>query len=329
MKLTSTILFLGLGMSATVASEEANLRANASSRHLASYSNQKSSGATWMFYLMLNTLSAPIDLMGFACGSSECYNSTSSSSSSSSSESWGTDGYSTTTTSTASWTNDAHTSTSSWTNDGHTSSNSTCPERCHKAPHLHPPHPPKPKPKPKPKTITTTTTSTTWATDGHEEKWTDDGHHGDEEESWGDDGNGDKSGYNNDANSDGVENGGAVANNDNGNGNSGYDDANKNQYLSSNSNGSGNASQIKGAKSMPVWPFLVAALAVGVVAAALMAKKRKKARQGKKALKRSIKSRMELFSGGLHRKEKPAAASPLYENDYQNEPPVVEMRRSW
>jgi hypothetical protein len=38
---------------------------------------------------------------------------------------------------------------------------------------------------------------------------------------------------------------------------------------------------------------------------------------------------MELFNGGLNRKEKPAAASPLYENDYQNEPPVVEMRRSW
>jgi len=307
MKLTSTILFLGLGMSATVASEEANLRANASSRHLASYSNQKSSGATWMFYLMLNTLSAPIDLMGFACGSSECYNSTSSSSSSSSSssESWGTDGYSTTTTSTASWTNDAHTSTSSWTNDGHTSSNSTCPERCHKAPHLHPPHPPKPKPKPKPKTITTTTTSTTWATDGHEEKWTDDGHHGDEEESWGDDGNGDKSGYNNDANSDGVETGdGHVVS----------------QYLSSTS---------QSEKSMPVLPFLFAALTVGVVAAALMAKKRKRARQGNIALNGSIKRRMELFNGGLNRKEKPAAASPLYENDYQNEPPVVEMRRSW
>jgi hypothetical protein len=295
-----------------------------------------------MFYLMLNTLSAPIDYLGFACGSSEC-NSSSSSSSTSNRELWGNDGYSTTTTSTASWTNDAHTSTASWTNDAHTSTSSwtndahtstsasTCPERCHKAPHLHPPHP---KPKSKPKngggSSSSSSSSTKWANDGHTDGWTNDGHSddsvgwGDDGNGWGDDGNGKKSESSGGSWYDDDTYGGTG--NGNGYGNVGNDDANKNEYLSSNSNGSGHASQVKGAKSMPVWPFLVAALTVGVVAAALMAKKRKKARQGNHALNGSIKRRMELFSGGLHRKEKPAAASPLYENDYENEPSFVEMR---
>jgi hypothetical protein len=159
--------------------------------------------------------------------------------------------------------------------------------------------------------------------------------------SWGDDANGDKAENGGGAwyNDDGV-NGGNAANGGNGysyggnddeTGGSSYgyggnDDANKNMYLSNNGNGNGSASQVNGAKRVPVWPFLVAALAVGVVAAALMANKRKKARQGNHALNGSIKRRMELFSGGLHRKQKPAAESSLSENDYENEPTFVEMR---
>ena len=35
---------------------------------------------------------------------------------------------------------------------------------------------------------------------------------------------------------------------------------------------------------------------------------------------------MELFHGGMFRKEQTAAASPLSENDFGNEPSKVEMR---
>ncbi|KAK1735095.1 hypothetical protein QTG54_014161 [Skeletonema marinoi] len=56
-----------------------------------------------------------------------------------------------------------------------------------------------------------------------------------------------------------------------------------------------------------------------------MAKRPKEAR-GNHALKGSVKRRVELFSRGLPRKEKPAAESSLYENDYENEPSFGEMR---
>ena len=47
------------------------------------------------------------------------------------------------------------------------------------------------------------------------------------------------------------------------------------QYLTNeyNNGDSGNATQVNGSKGLNVWPFLAAALVVGVVAAALMAKK--------------------------------------------------------
>ena len=58
MKLTS-IFFLGLGITAALASGNSNLRANTPSRQL-SDSNQPS-GGVWMYYLMLNALHGPLD----------------------------------------------------------------------------------------------------------------------------------------------------------------------------------------------------------------------------------------------------------------------------
>ncbi len=303
MKLTPTTFILGLGLSAAIASEEANLRANASTRQL-SNSNQQASGGTWLFYLMLNTLAAPLDLVGYGCGDSACNGS---SSGSRSRELWENDGYSTTTT--------------SWMDDAHTSSNHTCPVRCHKAPHLKPPHLPKPKPKPKKhsggSSGGSSSSSTTWADDAHtdydDNTWTNDGHTDDYSASWRNDGNGDKA----------V--GGDAANGGNG-------DADTTIYSSYSANLSGGASQVNGAKSVPVWPFLFAAFAIGAVVGALMSNKREKARQGNQALKGSIKKRMELFPGGLHREGKHAAhsslsaESSLSENDYEHERSFVEMR---
>ena len=67
--------------------------------------------------------------------------------------------------------------------------------------------------------------------------------------------------------------------NDDSSGEENYDD-NENtnteeQYLEYNeyNEGSGYANQINGKKNLNVWPFLIAALVVGTVAAALMAKK--------------------------------------------------------
>ena len=96
------------------------------------------------------------------------------------------------------------------------------------------------------------------------------------------------------------------------------DDAAQNSYVS-NSYQSANASQIAGGKSLPVWPFLAAALIVGVIAAVLMANKRKQDRRGNHALN-------EFIKRGLPRREKPAAESSLYENDYENESSFVEMK---
>jgi len=323
MKLTPTTFFLGLGLSAAIASEEANLRANASTRQL-SNSNQQASGGTWLFYLMLNTLAAPLDVVGLGCGDSACNGS---SSGSRSRELWENDGYSTTTTS---WMDDAHTS---WMDDAHTSSSShsssdhTCPVRCHKAPHLKPPHLPKPKPKPKKHSGGSSSSSTTWADDAHtdydENTWTNDGHTDDYSVSWRNDGNGDKAVTDDGANSGGGEDGGDAANGGNG-------DADTTIYSSYSANLSGGASQVNGANSVPVWLFF-AAFAIGAVVGALMSNKREKARQGNQALKGSIKKRMELFPGGLHREVKHAAGnslsakSSLSENDYENERSFVEM----
>jgi len=348
MKFTLTI-FLGLGLSAAIASDEANLRANAHSRQLTN--SQEASGGVWMYYLMLNAIAAPIDRLGYACGQSVCNRS-------SRRELWGSDGYSSSSTSsaTSTWSDDTYSASSNSTSSSSSSSSSSvCPVRCHKAPHLKPPHP-KPKRKSKKNKKKNnggkksgSGSNSTWADDGNGSNgWADDGNGGngwsDDGNGWADDGyhrdssgggdddksseNGGGSWYNDDGNSEETEN-------DDGNGGSGgddnfvgSDDAESTQYLSNNSgNGNGNAqAQINSGKSMPVWPFLVAALTVGVVAAALMAKKRKQARRGNHALNGSINRRMQLFSGGVPRKEKPAAESSLYENDYENEPSFVEMR---
>ena len=67
--------------------------------------------------------------------------------------------------------------------------------------------------------------------------------------------------------------------NDNDSNEENYDDnentTNEDQYLEYNeyNEGSGYANQINSGKSFNVWPFLIAALVVGIVAAALMAKK--------------------------------------------------------
>eukprot|EP00986_Skeletonema_menzelii_P000804 scaffold237_cov146-Skeletonema_menzelii.AAC.7 len=355
MKLTS-IIILGLGMTA-LASGDANLRANAPSRQLRN--SQQASGGTWMYYLMLNCLAAPADVVGLGCGKSECNNSTSTSSGSGR-ELWGSDGYSTSSSSsssagTSAWSDDAHSSSSS-SKSSSTSTSSSCPVRCHKAPHLKPPHLPHPhKPKTKKhsggssgkksgssgsgnKWSSGTSSGSNYNTDGSSSTttWGDDGYKSDSS-GYGDDENGEKSEngwYNDDAGNYGGgsdENYGENAEEEENSGDDAYvgsDDSEKNQYLSNSNGKGGNAVQINSGKSMPVWPFLVAALAVGVVAAALIANRRKKARRGNHALNGSIKRRMELFSGGLPRKEKPAAESSLYENDYENEPSFVEMEDS-
>jgi len=345
MKFTLTIFLIGLGLSAAIASDEANLRANAHSRQLAN--SQEASGGVWMYYLMLNAIAAPIDRLGFACGQSVCNQS-------SRRELWGSDGYSSSTSSaTSTWSDDTYSASSNSTSSSSSSSSSVCPVRCHKAPHLKPPHP-KPKRKSKKNKKKNnggkksgSGSNSTWADDGNGSNgWADDGNGGN---GWSDDGNGwADDGYHRDSSGGGdddksSENGGGSWYNDDGNSEEtenddvnggggddnfvGSDDAESTQYLSNNSgNGNANAAQINSGKSMPVWPFLVAALTVGVVAAALMAKKRKQARRGNHALNGSIKRRMQLFSGGVPRKEKPAAESSLYENDYENEPSFVEMR---
>ena len=47
--------------------------------------------------------------------------------------------------------------------------------------------------------------------------------------------------------------------------------------------------------------------------------KRKQTQEDGHTLRRSVQKRMALFGGGMFRKENPAAASSLYENDYENE----------
>ena len=334
MKITS-IISLGLSMTAAMASGDANLRANASSRQLRN--SGQGSGGTWMYYLMLNALAAPADVLGIgACGKSQCNNSTSTSGSSSHRDLWESDGYSS-----SSWESDGHSSSSSSSSSksSTSSSSSNCPPRCH-APHLHPPHPKPPK---KPSSggkksdsssgknssgknsssgsyttndDTNDDNAVAWGEDGYKSASSGNGDDGDNENSSG------NSWYDDDA---GNSGGGSDDGNSGDDAYGGSDDEARNSYLSNNNGNGGNAVQINSGKSMPVWPFLAAALVVGVVAAALIANRRKQARRGNHALNGSIKRRMELFSGGLPRKEKPAAESSLYENDYENEPSYVEM----
>jgi len=81
-----------------------------------------------------------------------------------------------------------------------------------------------------------------------------------------DDGNNQANYYNN--NDDGA-NGGNNQGNDDGSG------SEEDQYLEYNeyNEGSGYANQINGEKNLNIWPFLIAAFVVGIVAAALMTKK--------------------------------------------------------
>lgn len=127
-----------------------------------------------------------------------------------------------------------------------------------------------------------------------------------------DDGNNQANYYNN--NDDGA-NGGNNQGNDDGSG-SGED-----QYLYNEYNGgNGNVNQITGGKSISVWPIIIAAIAIGAVAAALVAtKKRKRSEQPDHVLNGSVRKRMELFRGGMFRKEQTTASSALCENGYVNE----------
>jgi hypothetical protein len=108
--------------------------------------------------------------------------------------------------------------------------------------------------------------------------------------------------------------------NDDSSGEENYDD-NENtnteeQYLEYNeyNEGSGYANQINGKKNLNVWPFLIAALVVGTVAAALMAKKRKQTTNGgADTLAKSVKRRMQYFQGGS------SASVSLSQNGYENE----------
>jgi len=245
MKLTSTIL-LGLGMTAAMASGDANLRANTSSRQL---NSNQASGGTWMFYLMLNALLAPID----AAGGGNCCS-------------------------------------------------SAPPARC-SAPHLGPP-----------------ASSSCGSGSGSSSNQTG----GKSGNSQSGNGEGTSQGYNEYSYSDGEDasdysysDGEEVA------GDSDEDNSTQESYLANEytNGGSGNAAQVDGSKGLNVWPFLAAALVVGIVAAALMAKKkRQRTEPNSHTLSGSVQKRMALFGGGMFRKEKPAAASSLCENDYENEP---------
>jgi hypothetical protein len=193
MKLTSTI-FLGLGMTAAMASGDANLRANTSSRQL---NSNQASGGTWMFYLMLNALLAPID----AAGGGNCCS-------------------------------------------------SAPPARC-SAPHLGPPASSSCG-SGSSSSQNDQTSKTSGQSDGTSQGY--DGYSYSDGE--------DASGY---SYSDGEE---AAGDSD-------EDNSTQEQYLANEytNGGSGNAAQVDGSKGLNVWPFLAAALVVGIVAAALMAKK--------------------------------------------------------
>lgn len=116
----------------------------------------------------------------------------------------------------------------------------------------------------------------------------------------------------------------AVEESSNGNGNESNEGNNKDnentsteeQYLEYNeyNEGSGYANQINGKKNLNVWPFLIAALVVGIVAAALMTKKRKQTANGyRDTLAKSVKRRMQYFQGGS------SASVSLSQNGYDNE----------
>jgi len=247
MKLTS-IIFLGLGMTAAIASGDANLRVNTSTRQLRN-SNQLS-GGSWVYYLLLNAVTGSPTLEECcshqhpACVAplgplfrDKHHCSGSSSGSSSSSSSSGSNSY---------------------------SDSDTINE---------------------------------------------------------DDGSESVSGNSNSDNS--YSNGESNSNTGNGNGDNGNGDSTQEQYLANEytNGGSGSASQVEGAKGLHVWAFLVAALVVGIVAAALMAnKKRKKTQPNDHTLSGSVKKRMALFGGGMFHKDTAAAKSSLCENDYANEP---------
>jgi hypothetical protein len=120
-----------------------------------------------------------------------------------------------------------------------------------------------------------------------------------------DDGNNQANYYNN--NDDGASGGN---NNDNEN------TSTEEQYLEYNeyNEGSGYANQINGEKNLNIWPFLIAALVVGIVAAALMTKKRKQTANGyRDTLAKSVKRRMQYFQGGS------SASVSLSQNGYDNE----------
>jgi len=197
MKLTSTI-FLGLGMTAAMASGDANLRANTSSRQL---NSNQASGGTWMFYLMLNALLAPID----ASGGGNCCS-------------------------------------------------SAPPARC-SAPHLGPP-------------TSSSCGSGSSSSSSSSQNGQTSGTSGQSD--------GTSQGYDGYSYSDGEDASGySYSDGEEAAGDSDEDDSTQEQYLANEytNGGSGNAAQVDGSKGLNVWPFLAAALVVGIVAAALMAKK--------------------------------------------------------
>ena len=201
MKLTSTI-FLGLGMTAAMASGDANLRANTSSRQL---NSNQASGGTWMFYLMLNALLAPID----ASGGGNCCS-------------------------------------------------SAPPARC-SAPHLGPP----------------VSTCGSGSGSGSGSSSSSSSKNGQTSQSSGQS-DGTSQGYDGYSYTDGEDASGySYSDGEEAAGDSDGDNSNQEQYLANEytNGGSGNAAQVDGSKGLNVWPFLAAALVVGIVAAALMAKK--------------------------------------------------------